>query len=475
MPERVTPGGEPITELALAEAFVTQHHAELRHVRLWRAWLHYAETHWQRDATGAVERLFKDLLRGKITAATTLEDDKARRTAVNQLLGCCTARQVQAVLTLASTEPEVAVLPEVFDADPWALNLRNGTLDLRTGELHAHRREALITKCAPTTHDAAAACPRWEQFLQEIMGHNDAMVAFLSRAVGYTLTGTTTEQVLFFCHGSGQNGKSVFLETLADVLGPDSAVAAAFATFLEQRRDGNAPSPDVARLRGARLVSASEAPGGRSFDAVVLKELVGGDTMTARFLRENPFQFKPQFKLWLRANHKPPVHEQTVAFWRRMKVIPFSVTIPEPQRDHELHAKLLAEAPGILNWAVRGCLAWQRDGLGEPPDVRAATEAYRAENDTIAEFLDAYCALEPHAWTATSELYRAFTTWWERTHAKHEKPLTRAWFARLLGERDGLRPEASGHAKTRGWRGVRLLDTPLALALTEEAADDLPY
>jgi putative DNA primase/helicase len=472
----LTPTGDPLTELALAEDLVARHAAELRYVRPWRSWLHWDTHRWARDTTGVTERLLKDLVREKVVAAAALENDKQRRAALDQLLRFCTARQLQAALSLATTEPEVAVTPDVFDTDPWALNVLNGTINLRTGELLAHARASLITKLAPVAYDPAATCPRWERFLAEVFDGDRERSGFLQRGVGYSLTGSTEEQVLFFAHGGGQNGKTVAFETLHRALGPDYAQSTPFNTLLTQHHDG--PRNDVARLRGARFVSASEAPGGRALDAAVLKQLVGSDTVVARFLHQEFFEFRPEFKLWLRANHKPPVPEQTTAFWRRMRLIPFDVKIPDAQRDNDLLDKLAGEAPGILAWAVRGCLAWQREGLGEPPAVRAATEAYRAENDVIGDFLAARCGLDANAWTATAELYVAFSGWWETTHAKHERPLTRAWFGRLLGEQDGLRPEQRGHAKVKGWRGVRLLEgAPSVSATTSPDADDanLPF
>src|SRR5205823_34233 len=188
------------------------------------------------------------------------------------------------------------------DADAWLLNVANGTLDLRTGTLRPHDAADCLMALAPTPYEPSAACPQWERFITTSMQDDRELATFLQRAAGYSLTGDTREQVLFFCHGPGQNGKTVFLETLAAVLGPDYAAAAAFTTFLAQRRDGAAPSPDVARLRGTRFVTASEAASTRPFDEPLLKELTGGDTVLARFLNENPFEFRPAFKLWLRAN-----------------------------------------------------------------------------------------------------------------------------------------------------------------------------
>jgi len=471
-----SPQGKALTDMANAERFATRYSARTKYIYAWKAYVIYDDRRWARDATGTAERQAKDTLRDLIAQAADLGDEKEREALIRHALASSSDRGVRAILSLARSETEIALTPDRFDADPWLLNVANGTIDLRSGTLRSHQAADYLMALTPTVYEPNAPCPQWERFLSEIMGGDADLMAFLARAVGYSLTGDTREQVLFFCHGSGQNGKTVFLETLADVVGPDYAAAAAFSTFLTQRRDGAAPSPDVARLRGARFVTASEAPGTRPFDESLVKELTGSDTVPARFLHENPFEFRPAFKLWLRANHRPPVREQTVAFWRRMRLVPFGVTIPEERRDRDLGGKLLAERAGILAWAVRGCLDWQRHGLGEPAAVRQATETYREENDVLGEFLDARCALDPNAWTATSALYLAFTAWWEKSHGKHEPPLTSRWFGRALGERADLRAEPRGHANVRGWGGVRLVDGDLLpLGVQGEEDDDLPF
>lgn len=451
----LSPLGEPLTDLGNAERFVRAHAADLRYVKTWRRWLWYDGRRWARDATGEAERRAKDTLRLLVTEAAQLEDEKERSALLHHALRSSNSQRVRSLLELASTEPEVATGPDVFDQAPWTLNVLNGTLDLQTATLRAPAREDLLTKVAPIAYEPAATCPRWDRFLEEIFPDDREIIEFVQRAVGYTLTGDTREQCLFFCHGQGANGKSVFLELLHDVLGTDYAQAAPFATFLARQQDG--PRNDLARMRGARLVSASEAPGGRALDEAVLKQIVGGDTVTARFLHEEFFEFRPEFKLWLRANHRPPVREQTIAFWRRVRLIPFSVVIPPEQRDPDLSAKLTQELPGILAWAVRGCLAWAREGLGAPAAVTQATESYRAENDFLGEFLDARCLLEPGVWTATSDLYTAFTAWWEQTHGRHDRPPSRVSFGRALGERsDVAEARSSERTRTRGWRGLRL-------------------
>src|SRR5690606_10729533 len=223
----------------------------------------------------------------------------------------------------------------------------------------------------------------------------------------------------------GQNGKSTFLEILREMLG-DYAQQADFSTFLVRRGEG--PRNDLARMRGMRLVTAVEAPGDKSLDEAVLKQLTGGDTITARRLYEEYFEFVPTHKLFLAANHKPHVSEQTEAFWRRIRLIPFTVYIPPEKRDRLLKEKLKRELAGILNWAIEGCLKWQSQGLIEPAAVKRATQSYREEEDLIGEFILANCELDPEAWTSTAELYQAFTSWWRETRGPVARPPMPRWF-----------------------------------------------
>lgn len=427
---------------------------DLRHVRSQHQWYRWQDRRWVEDTTGEAERRAKAVVNALYTQAATSTDSTRRKELAQHAVRSDTALRVRSMLELAATEPEFVLRAEQLDAGPWLLNCLNGTLDLHTATLRPHRRDRYLTKLAPVPWEPTSPAPRWARFLEEITAGNGELAGYLQRAVGYSLTGDTREQVLFFCHGLGANGKTVFLETLHAALG-DYAATTPFTTLLATHGDG--PRNDLARLRAVRLVSAAEAPSGHALDEALLKTLVGGDTITARFLHQEFFEFRPTFKLWLRANHKPPVREQTYAFWRRLRLVPFGVTFRADQQDRELARKLRDELPGILAWAVHGCAAWLHDGLGEPPAVTQATAAYQVENDTLGEFLEARCALKPQAWTSTADLYRAFVSWWEDSHGK-DRPLTRSWFGRALGERPNILAAKRGEA--RGWCGVRIVGAP---------------
>jgi putative DNA primase/helicase len=441
--------GEHLTDLGNARRFIEQHVESLRSCTAQRPpWFLWEGTHWTPDETGEAERLAKSTVRSLYAEAAAAGDDDVRDSLLKHAVKSEASPRITALMTLAATEPEISVTMDRWDADPWLLNVENGTLDLRKGVLLPHQRSNLITKLVPIEYNAKAKAPRWMRFLHEVMAGDLELIEFLQRAVGYSVTGDTREQCLFFCYGQGANGKSTFFETLRGLLN-DYAQQSDFTTFLTRRNDG--PRTDLARMRGARFVTAVEAQGDRSFDEMVLKQLTGGDTVVARRLYEREFEFKPQHKLWLAANHKPIVKEQTEAFWRRIRIVPFIVTFTAKQRDQQLGKILAAEASGILNWIVEGCLKWQISGLTEPSAVRRATRSYREENDVLGEFLTSQCRLDPIAWASTTMLYRAFNEWWIGARGT-KTPISVPWFSRLLGERVEL--EASKRGGIRGWKGI---------------------
>ena len=280
----------------------------------------------------------------------------------------------------------LAVEDARLDADPWLLNVENGTIDLRTGRREKHDPRDLLTKMAPVRADRQAKCPLFKKFLKRITGDDADLRAFIQKAVGYSLTGDMSEQVFFFVYGkSGKNGKSTLANLIRNMLG-DYGLHTQTETLLVKQYDNNIPA-DLARLAGARMVTAIEANINRHLDEAKIKGMTGGEPITARFMRQNFFQFEPEFKLWLVANDRPRVRGTDEAFWRRVRVIPLTIKIPEAERDGDLPTKLQAEWPGILAWAVRGCLRWQREGLVEPDVVRSATKGWHQEMDHLKKFI----------------------------------------------------------------------------------------
>jgi putative DNA primase/helicase len=442
--------GENFTDLGNARRLVRLHRQDLRFVHACEKWLLWDRRRWAIDADAEIMRRAKATVATIYEEASREEDPGIRKAIASHAQRSESEPRLRAMISLAASEPGIPIRPDQLDQDPWALNVLNGTVDLRTGKLRAHSRRDLITKLVPVTYCPSAESPRWREHLGRVIP-DDEVRAFLQRAVGYSLTALTVEQVLFILWGSGANGKSITMETLLELLG-DYACKTPSETLLA-RREGTIPN-DVARLQGARFVSSVEMEEGRRLAESRIKELTGGDTVAARFMRAEFFEFRPVCKIWMATNHKPVVRGTDLAIWRRLRLIPFTVTIPEDEQDLYFLEKLRAELPGVLAWAVRGCLEWQRDGLNPPDAVLLATETYRVEQDTVGAFFDECCILAVGKWVFAGELYQAYGAWCEQNG---EKPITRKALAARLVER-GCESDRQGRGGKRGWRGISLRD-----------------
>jgi P4 family phage/plasmid primase-like protien len=417
------------TDLGNARRLVARYGEVLRYCPNGGGWLAWDGKRWERDDMGLVERYAKATVAAMYVEAADLDDD-ARKALVQHALRSESAQRLRNMVTLSDSEEGIRVRPEQLDANAWLLNCANGTLDLRTGNLGPHRPTDLITKVTPVDYDPDMPTPIWDAFLARIMNDNAGLIDFLQQACGYALTGSTRERVFFILHGGGDNGKSTFLGALSEALG-DYAQQTAPETLMTRARDG-IPN-DIARLAGARLVTASESEEGRRLAESLVKQITGGtDKLVARFLRAEFFEFLPQFKLFLATNHKPQIGGTDKAIWNRIRLVPFAVTIPKAEQDAELPDKLRAELPGILAWAVRGCLAWQRDGLSTPPEVLQATAEYRAEEDPLGKFIAECLMYSPAATAKAGELYKAYVQWMEDNG---ERAISGTKFGRLMTER----------------------------------------
>lgn len=445
--------GENRTDLGNARRFVHQHSDDVRSVPSFkRPWLVWDGPRWVPDNSGEVERLAKSTVRSLHLEATHIADPDDRDTAFKFAAKSEGAARISALLDLAATEPEMVVAPDALDADPWLFNVENGTINLRTLKLQKHEQRDLITKLAPVEYDPKAECPKWEGFIKTIMGGDETLMGYLQDVAGYSLTGNTREQCFFFAYGKGANGKSTFINVMRHMLG-DYAQQADFDSFLVSKNDKI--RSDLARMRGARFVAAVEAAGNKSLDSSVVKRLTGGDAIVARKLYEGEQEFTPTHKLFLAANHKPVVDEQTEGFWRKVRLIPFIITIPKPKRIGDYDKILIAEElPGILNWALRGCERWQRRGLRNPKAIVKSTKSYQEESDLLGDFILKRCKPEPDAWVEQSEMYRVFVDYWAESRGPRSTPISMTWFNRLFSER----PDVSLTKRNglRGWKGMAL-------------------
>jgi putative DNA primase/helicase len=440
--------GDPLpprfSEEALALRFSREYEGELRYVARWGRWMCWDGTHWREDDTLAVFDRCRAICR---SASAECGDTKERAA-----MKIAAAQTVAATERLAQADRRHAAVVEQWDADPWLLNTPAGTVDLRTGELHRHEREQYLTRI--TAASPGGDCPLWHCFLDRITNGNSESQVFLQRVIGYCLTGSVCEHALFFLYGTGANGKSVFLSTIAGLLGDyaKTAPASAFtATSTEQH------PTDVAGLRGARFVTAIETEDGRWWAEAKIKSLTGGDPVTARFMRQDFFQYFPQFKLVVAGNHKPGLRSVDEAIRRRLHLIPFTVTIGEQERDPDLAEKLKAEYPGILRWAIEGCLLWQGEGLNPPAVVRDVTAHYLAAEDAIGRWIEDRCSLGGGYWTAGASLFADWQQWCDQTG---ERPGTQKRFTQALQAR-GIDSERCGAAGTRGFVGIALRDEVL--------------
>jgi putative DNA primase/helicase len=440
-----------LTDLGNAKRLVAHFGNDVRYVPPWKRWLVWDGQRWVFDESGDIHRAAKETVKRIYAEAANADSSGDRKGLADHAKQSEAAGRFDAMIKLAKTEPGIPVMPDELDTAPFLLNVLNGTLDLRTGELRPHRREDFITKLAPVEYDSDAKCPMFMEFLAQITGGDEGLQHFIQRAIGYSLTGDTSEQVLFIPYGTGANGKTTLLNLVHEIL-DDYALQTPTDTLVRKRE--RSATNDLARLRGARFVVATEVAEDGRLDEVMVKQVTGGDMVTARFLHKEFFQFRPECKIFLVTNHKPEIRGSDEGIWRRVMLIPFEVRIQEEDRDKHLPEKLRKELPGILAWAVRGCLAWQKDGLAPPEKVRAATADYRAESDWMSAFLEEKCVRKDGAETQAGKLYGAFGTWWPPDEGDDEGDLpTQKQFGRRL-RIAGLHNKKKGGIKW--WIGVAL-------------------
>ncbi|MHB8423924.1 MAG: DNA primase family protein [Gammaproteobacteria bacterium] len=439
------------TDISNARRFASQHGENLRFTPE-RGWFAWDGRRWAVD-----EKLIVVQELAKRTAISIFDEVKRaadRDELFRHAKKSQSRRAIEAMIWLARSEPGIPARLTDFDADGWLFSIRNGTLDLKTGQLRPHVREDMISNISDVEFNPEASCELWDAFLWRVTAQNDELYAYLRRFVGYLLVGDVSEQSLHFLYGQGANGKSVFCEVLQRLLGNYAITVSPDLIML--RRYAAIPN-DVARLRGVRAALMNETGQGSRFDEAKLKDLTGSDTLTARFLHQEFFDFQPSHRILIRGNHKPGIVGTDTGIWRRLRLVPFAVEIPEDEQDRNLLKKLETELSGILNWALAGCLEWQQGGLKPPAVITEAVRQYRAECDTLGRFIAEQCETRELAQVKSSALYKRYQQ-----------------FCEQAGERWLPSKDLPGEMERRGFKYKRTEGGRLYLGV-ELRMDDAPW
>lgn len=446
----------PYTDIGNAERLVAMFRNGIRFCPEMAKWLAWDGTRWKPDNSGEMRRRAKKTVRTFYLQATGITDDEQRAKAEKHARKSESAASIRAMLSCAEAEAGITAQAAELDRNPWLLNCKNGTVDLQTGLLRPHRQEDLITKVCPVDFDEGASCPLFLGFLGRILGERPALIAYVQKVVGYALTGDVSAKACFCLFGDGNNGKTTLLEVLRHILGDYAAQVMIDSLMVRRSQESNASLADLADLRGARFVTTSETEEGQRLAEGKLKYLTGMSQIKTCRKYENPMTFEPTHKVFMDANHRPVVRGADKAIWTRLKLIPFTVTIPDDEIDRDLPNKLKAEAPGVLAWAVQGCLAWQREGLVEPPEVQESVKTWKNEDDPIKEFFEERAEFGPTHLTPVSDIWEEFRTWTADIGIKY--PPRSRLHEQLRKQGCSKTVERDERARqVRCWKGVKLI------------------
>ncbi|MFD1441416.1 phage/plasmid primase, P4 family [Lacticaseibacillus hegangensis] len=398
-----------------ADRFVDRYGNLARYSYVDHAWYIYNGSFWELDQRGLlrsmIDAVVADLKNEKPKTPPEVDPDKAEK---EWAKFCKQSRSNRAKRGMEEElQHRLPITADEFDADQTLLNVDNGYVDLSDGTLHDHDIKKMFSKQSEVEYSDTVDAPEWQAFLEQTFAGDKDLIDYIQKAVGYSLTGSVEEQVMFILYGTGRNGKSVFMDTLKHIAGSYSRTMQAKSIMVQQ--SSSSANSDIARLKGARLVSASEPNEGVRLDEGLIKELTGGESVTARFLYGSEFEFKPEFKLWLSTNHKPIIRGTDDGIWRRLMLIPFTVQVPENKVDKKLTYKLERESVGILNWAVDGALKWQQEGLQPPQSVKDASLEYRNEMDVLELFVSDACEKGPGYEAPAGQLYQLYVQWCDKT------------------------------------------------------------
>jgi putative DNA primase/helicase len=441
-----------MSEDALADHFAAVHCDKWRFVKLWGSWLEWRGDGWHKDETGKSDRMCIEITRQALywTEAAQLTPDGKRRISSKRTAG--------AIRDMAANDRRIAATVDQWDRDSWLLGVPGGVVDLETGQLIGAEPDQYITKRCSVAPEPGP-CPHWIGLLERVTQGDAALLAYLQRLCGYILTGETREECFAFVYGPAQTGKSTFIRVVSEILG-EYHCKASMETFTESRHERHAE--ELAVLAGARLVTAVETEEGRRWNESRIKALTGRDRIRARFMRENSFEFEPQFKLVIAGNHAPHLRNVDDAMRRRLHIIPFTQPIPMAERDDQLAEKLRAEYPQILHWMVQGAIEWQAQKLGRPDQIAQAVDDYMESEDTFGEWLNECTTRDAKARCLSGGAYKNYKQW---ADAAGEYSMSQKRFVQALKERgfDTIRSN-----------GKRWIDG-LSLKLDDSAPPDIPY
>lgn len=422
----------PHTDLGNAERFIARKTEQVFYCPETGGWFVWDGKRWSPDSNGGEVRLAAETVRKIRDESNTIEDDEKQLALYKHALRSESSAKINAILELA--KHYMPVKQELLDKDAHYLNVQNGTVNLDTNILQKHDKRDKITRLANVIYEPDAQCPQWMEFIDFVFDGDETLTQYIQRVIGYAASGSVAEQCMFFLYGDGMNGKSTLLSVIEKLL-CGYAMNTPTSTLLARQNEG-IPN-DVARLNGARFVTAVEADAGKTLAESLLKQLTGGDTVTARFMRAEFFQFRPIAKLFLAANHKPKIRGQDEGIWRRIKLIPFLKEIPEAKRVKDKDVELFNEAPGILNWIIKGYQNWREIGLADPEKVITATKEYREDEDWLAPFINEACVLGQNESEQSRELYSRYIQYCEDN--KVQRPLSHVTFGSEMAKRKGIR------------------------------------
>ena len=423
-------GEMQFTDITNRDYFLKAFGSKIRYCLMWNKFLIWNGTCWEIDKKGKVEEDCVDFVHHMYRGLRVITDLQLQKDFEKHLIKSESFRRIQALVGLLKMSKDIKVSDDELDTDNYLFNVKGIILNLKNGKGFPPEPTNLITKRSKFIYDKDAKCPTWDMFLLQIFNKDTDLIRFVQKAMGYSLSGDVREQCLFILWGTGANGKSTFLNVLQELFG-DYACTTGTETFMKKTSE---QSNDLARLKGIRLVTTTEVEQGKALSESLIKQITGGDEITARFLYGEYFSFKPTFKIFMATNHKPKIRGADNGIWRRIKMIPFTVTIPEEQRDKTLTEKLIAENSGILNWLIQGYALWRKEGLNEPEAIRDANEEYRMDMDAVGTFVNDCFDLDASMrWRLPNQmLYQTYIKW---CNANNERVMSQKWLTMRMSEK----------------------------------------